>query len=208
MTVTLDTKDQRTSYALGLDIAASLQRLPLKVDLDCYLQGLNDMLDGKKLLLEQDEFTEVMRDFQAALRKAGEAAQEKMGTANMAEGQAYQKNNGARDGVTTTESGLQYEMVEEGDGASPDATDTVTVHYCGTLINGSKFDSSYDRGEPATFPLNQVIPGWTEGVQLMRIGAKYRFVIPSGLAYGENGAAPAIGPDATLIFEIELISIQ
>lgn len=122
-------------------------------------------------------------------------------------GQQYMSENAKREGVKTTESGLQYEVITEGDGKSPTATDTVLVHYKGTLIDGTEFDSSYKRGEPIEFPLNRVIPGWTEGVQLMKEGAKYRFVIPPNLAYGAQGAGP-IGPNETLVFEVELLKVR
>ncbi len=127
---------------------------------------------------------------------------------NKAAGQAFLAENGKKDNVVTTGSGLQYEIIEQGDGASPSASDNVTVHYKGTTIDGKVFDSSYDRGAPATFPLNRVIAGWTEGLQLMKEGAKYRFFIPSDLAYGERGAGRMIGPNSALIFEVELIKVQ
>ncbi len=127
---------------------------------------------------------------------------------NKAAGQAFLAENGKKDSVVTTGSGLQYEIIEQGDGASPSASDNVTVHYKGTTIDGKVFDSSYDRGAPATFPLNRVIAGWTEGLQLMKEGAKYRFFIPSDLAYGERGAGRMIGPNSALIFEVELIKVQ
>ncbi|MGR9051194.1 MAG: FKBP-type peptidyl-prolyl cis-trans isomerase [Gammaproteobacteria bacterium] len=127
---------------------------------------------------------------------------------NMAKGGAFLAENAKKPGVVTTASGLQYEVIQEGTGASPNASDSVTVHYRGTTIDGSEFDSSYSRGAPATFPLNRVIAGWTEGVQLMKEGAKYRFYIPSNLAYGTRGAGRKIGPNATLIFDIELIKVQ
>ncbi len=123
-------------------------------------------------------------------------------------GEQYLAENAKKETVKTTASGLQYEVLTEGTGKSPSATDTVKVHYRGTLIDGTEFDSSYSRGEPAEFPLNRVIPGWTEGVQLMKEGAKYRFVIPSQLAYGSRGAGPVIGPDETLIFEVELLEVK
>ena len=140
--------------------------------------------------------------FAAAAAAAGTPA------GNQKEGEAFLAANGKKPGVTTLPSGLQYVVLKEGTGRQPAATDTVTVHYQGTLINGTEFDSSYKRGQPASFPLNQVIKGWTEGVQLMKEGAKYRFFIPPHLAYGQRGAGPVIGPNATLIFEVELLSVK
>ncbi|WP_051906784.1 FKBP-type peptidyl-prolyl cis-trans isomerase [Methylomarinum vadi] len=127
---------------------------------------------------------------------------------NKAAGEAFLAENGKKDNIVTTDSGLQYEVIEQGNGASPSATDNVTVHYKGTTIDGKVFDSSYDRGAPATFPLNRVIAGWTEGLQLMKEGAKYRFFIPAQLAYGERGAGRVIGPNSALIFDVELIKVQ
>lgn len=140
--------------------------------------------------------------FAAASAAAGTPAE------NQKEGDAFLAANGKKPGVTTLPSGLQYAVLKKGTGRQPAATDTVTVHYQGTLINGTEFDSSYKRGQPASFPLNQVIKGWTEGVQLMKEGAKYRFFIPPHLAYGQRGAGPVIGPNSTLIFEVELLSVQ
>ncbi len=127
---------------------------------------------------------------------------------NKAAGEAFLAENGKKDNIVTTASGLQYEIIEPGEGASPSASDSVTVHYKGTTIDGNVFDSSYDRGAPATFPLNRVIAGWTEGLQLMKEGAKYRFFIPAELAYGERGAGRAIGPNSTLIFDVELLKVR
>jgi FKBP-type peptidyl-prolyl cis-trans isomerase len=139
-------------------------------------------------------------------KQQGEA--KKKGDENMKKGQEFLAQNGKKAGVKTTASGLQYEVIKEGTGKQPTAENTVTVHYTGTLINGKKFDSSVDRGEPATFPLKGVIAGWTEGLQLMKIGAKYRFYIPSNLGYGERGAGADIGPNETLIFDVELIDVK
>jgi FKBP-type peptidyl-prolyl cis-trans isomerase FkpA/FKBP-type peptidyl-prolyl cis-trans isomerase FklB len=127
---------------------------------------------------------------------------------NLARGRAFLEENASKDGITVTASGLQYEVLQEGDGPSPSARSTVTVHYRGTLLDGSQFDSSYERGEPISFPLNRVIAGWTEGLQLMQVGASYRFFIPSELAYGSHGAGGAIGPNETLIFEVELLKFN
>jgi FKBP-type peptidyl-prolyl cis-trans isomerase len=148
-----------------------------------------------------------MQSFQQQVAQQQEAKQKVAGEKNKTEGEAFLAKNKARKEVKTTASGLQYEVLTEGTGANPKATDTVTVNYKGTLMDGTTFDSSYDRGQPATFVLNQVIPGWTEGVQLMKVGSKYKFYIPSALGYGERGAGGVIGPNAPLVFEVELVSI-
>jgi FKBP-type peptidyl-prolyl cis-trans isomerase FkpA len=142
------------------------------------------------------------------VRRHADQAKQAQVTSNGETGDAFRAENAAKDGVTVTDSGLQYEILEAGGGETPTETDTVTVHYKGTLIDGTEFDSSHKRGEPATFPLNRVIKGWTEGVQLMQVGATYRFVIPPELGYGEAGAPPNIGPNSTLVFEVELLGIQ
>jgi FKBP-type peptidyl-prolyl cis-trans isomerase len=152
----------------------------------------------------QRTLTELKQEAAATERRQREERARK----NLAEGKAFLAENGKKDSVWTLPSGLQYQVITKGEGNSPEATDTVTVHYRGTLIDGSEFDSSYGRGQPATFPLDRVIRGWTEGLQLMRPGAKYRFYIPPELAYGEDGAGASIGPNATLLFEVELLSVQ
>ena len=205
--MTLDTKDQKTSYALGLDIGSSFSKLPVDVQLECFFAGGSDVVEGKPIQLEQGEFETVMRECQKNLKAEGEKKQQEAGTSNTSEGSAFLTENGSKDDVTTTTSGLQYTVLTEGEGSVPSAEDTVQVHYTGMLLDGTVFDSSVKRGTPATFPLNRVIAGWTEGVQLMKVGSKYRFFVPPELAYGEKGAGQAIGPNATLIFDVELLSI-
>ena len=200
------------SYALGVnighDLAKNLETLPgdSNIDQDIFLAGLAAELKANETLIPADSaITILQKFFMAAQEKAMEEAKAK----NTQEGKEYMETNGKREGVFTTESGLQYEVITEGKGPKPTAEDIVKCHYHGTLIDGTVFDSSVERGEPAEFPLNAVIKGWTEGVQLMSVGSKYRFVIPGDLAYGEYGMGGRgpIGPNQTLIFEVELLDI-
>ncbi len=207
MTIELTTEAAKTSYALGLDIATSLQKMPIEIDQDAFNAAIADVFAGAELSLSPEEFQSTMTAFQTKLQAAAQEQQAAAAKVNRDAGIAFLAENAKDAAVTTTESGLQYSVIEAGDGDKPTSSDTVTVHYTGTLIDGTKFDSSVDRGQPATFPLNGVIPGWTEGVQLMSVGSKYRFVIPSELAYGAQGAGQVIGPDSVLVFEVELISI-
>jgi FKBP-type peptidyl-prolyl cis-trans isomerase FkpA len=195
----LDDDAQRASYAQGLQFGQQGQGLPVEVD--AFLAGVRDGLEGTGKL-QGDDLQAALADFNKILADSHAAKAE----ANATAGTAFLAENAERPGVVVTDSGLQYQVLEEGDGPKPSAEDTVTVHYKGTLIDGTQFDSSYDRGQPATFPLNRVISGWTEGLQLMSVGSKYRFWIPAELGYGEN-ASPQIGPNQTLIFEVELLDI-
>jgi len=208
MVDTLTTEAEKTSYALGLDVATSLKKMPLEIDLPSFNQAFADVFAGNELLLGQDEFATVMQEFQTKLQAEAQKIQAELSAKNEEIANAFLAENAKKEGVTTTESGLQYSVITEGDGAQPTSSDTVTVHYTGTLPDGTKFDSSVDRGEPATFPLSGVIAGWTEGVQLMKVGSKFRFVVPANLAYGDRGAGQLIGPGATLVFEVELLAIS
>jgi len=196
------------SYAYGTVIARQLKQMGLQVDTTELVKGMSDTLEGKEPRLTQAQAQKVLMAFQEQAMKEKEAGAATASVKNKEEGTAFLAKNGKREGVTTTKSGLQYEVLKKGDGAKPAATDTVKVHYHGTLLNGTVFDSSVERGEPTTFPLNGVIPGWTEGVQLMNVGSKFKFAIPSDLAYGDRGAGGDIGPGATLIFEVELLAIE
>jgi FKBP-type peptidyl-prolyl cis-trans isomerase FkpA len=198
--------EDRASYIIGYNLGRTLKQNDVKANTDLILRGLNAGLTGEKGMFTDEEMQAAMQALQQQVQTAQAAKQKVLGEKNKTEGEAFLAKNKARAGVKTTASGLQYEVLKEGSGPSPKATDTVTVNYKGTLMDGTTFDSSYDRGQPATFVLNQVIPGWTEGVQLMKPGAKYKFYIPSNLAYGEQ-APPQIGPNAPLIFEVELLSI-
>jgi FKBP-type peptidyl-prolyl cis-trans isomerase len=210
MSLELSSVAAKTSYALGIDVGNSFRRLPFKIEVAAFCQGIQDLAAGAKLQLSPEEFQAVMQAFQKQMQQQQQQAGEEAGAngdANRKVGEEFLAKNKSRSGVTTTASGLQYEVLTAGAGAKPAATDVVTVHYTGRLLDDTEFDSSVSRGEPATFPLNQVIPGWTEGVQLMGIGGKYRFFIPSDLAYGARGAGQVIGPHSTLVFDVELLSI-
>lgn len=203
----LETPEERLSYTIGMDIGQSLAGQDMPLDIDILMQGLRASYLGEETLLTQEEALAEREQF--IQRRQQQLAEERGEEArvNAEEGEAFLAANAEKEGVTVTDSGLQYRVITEGEGASPDADDRVTVHYRGKLINGVEFDSSYARGEPATFGLSQVIPGWTEGVQLMKEGAKYEFFVPSELAYGEQGRPGPIGPNATLIFEVELLEV-
>ncbi|HEX5719646.1 MAG TPA: FKBP-type peptidyl-prolyl cis-trans isomerase [Thermoanaerobaculia bacterium] len=198
----------RASYIIGLNLGQSLKAQEVPVTPDLIIQGLRDGLGGANALLTPEEIQAAMQEFQTQLMAAQQSKREAAGAKNMQESQAYLDQNKAKAGVKTTASGLQYEVLAEGSGESPKPTDKVTVHYRGTLPDGKVFDSSYDRNEPATFPVNGVIPGWVEALQLMKPGAKYRLVIPPALAYAERGAGNDIGPNQVLLFDVELISID
>ncbi len=206
--LTLTTQKDKASYAIGMNVAKTLQRQSIEVDPAILLQGLKDQIAGGKTLLTEQEAQTVVTELQAEARKKQEEKMKQAGEVNKTEGDAFLAANKTKEGVVTLPSGLQYKILKEGDGPKPTATDSVVCNYRGTLINGTEFDSSYKRGQPATFPVNGVIKGWTEALQLMPTGSKWQLFIPPDLAYGARGAGPDIGPDATLIFEVELLSIQ
>jgi FKBP-type peptidyl-prolyl cis-trans isomerase FklB len=197
-----DLKD-KASYAIGIDIGMNFKKQNMDLNPDAMAAGAKDALNGKPQV-SPNEVREIMTQWQKEL---GEK-QKVMATKNQADGEKYLAENKKKEGVKTTGSGLQYKSLKEGTGSQPKGADTVTVNYRGTLIDGTEFDSSYKRGEPATFPLNGVIKGWTEGLQLMKKGSKYQFVIPPNLAYGERAVGGDIGPNSTLIFEVELLDIK
>jgi len=203
----LTSENAKLSYAIGMDIGMSLKSLNAKLDRTALVAAINDRLDDGKLKLSEEDAAKAKQAFFKKQAEARAATQKAAGEKNKADGAKFLAENGKKKGVTTTKSGLQYEVLKQGDGAKPKATDQVTVHYRGTLIDGTEFDSSYKRGQPVTFPLNGVIKGWTEGVQLMTVGSKFKFVIPSELAYGSHGAGSKIGPDSVLVFEVELLGI-
>ncbi len=202
----MEDKD-KLSYALGLDVGQSFKRLPTEINLDVLTKALKDVFTDQKLELSQEEFQSEMQAFQKTMQAEGEKVQGQMSEKNIKEGLSFLEENKKRDGVVVTESGLQYEVISEGEGPQAIAEDTVSVHYAGTLINGTEFDSSIKRGQPAQFPVKGVIPGWTEALQIMNVGSKYKLYIPADLAYGERGAGQDIGPHSTLVFEVELLDI-
>jgi FKBP-type peptidyl-prolyl cis-trans isomerase FklB len=202
------TQKEKVSYIIGTDIAKNLKKQGIDIDPDMLFKGLKDAFTDQKLALSDSEIQQVMMAFQQEMmakqsQKAGELAEK-----NQKEGAEFLAANKKKDSVITLPSGLQYKVLVEGSGKMPTISDTVTTNYRGTLIDGTEFDNSYKRGEPATFPVRGVIPGWTEALQHMKVGAKWLLFVPSGLAYGEQGAGQTIGPNATLIFEVELLSIK
>ena len=204
----LKTQRDKVSYSMGLDIGRMLKMQGVDVDLELVTRGLKDAYTGNQPLLTDEEMQEVLTNFKKEFIAKQQELAKQQGEKNKKEGEIFLETNKKKEGVQTLPSGLQYKVLKAGAGKKPTATDTVTVHYRGTLIDGKEFDSSYRRGKPATFPVNGVIPGWTEALQLMEEGAKWELFIPSNLAYGERSAGGDIGPNATLIFEVELISIE
>lgn len=195
------------SYGIGFNMGRQLSDAPFKLDLDRLIEGLRDASAGKPSAVSEANVRAALESLEKEAMAGAEAKARVDGEANGKAGDAYRAENGKKAGVVTTPSGLQVETIKEGTGASPKAADTVKVHYTGTLINGTKFDSSVDRGEPISFPLNGVIPGWTEGLQRMKVGGKSRLVIPPAIGYGASGSGP-IPPNSTLVFEVELLAIE
>ncbi|MCU0331298.1 MAG: FKBP-type peptidyl-prolyl cis-trans isomerase [Candidatus Kapabacteria bacterium] len=200
------TKKDTASYALGVNVGTSLREQKIPITTEMLLAGLRDAMENKALLTDEQVKAALMA-LQQEMVAAADAEKAKSATSNKEAGEKFLAENKKKPGVITTASGLQYKVITQGKGAKPAATSTVKVHYKGTLIDGKVFDSSYDRGEPIEFPLNGVIAGWTEGVQLMSVGSKFEFYIPGNLAYGERGAGQDIGPNSTLIFVVELLDI-
>jgi FKBP-type peptidyl-prolyl cis-trans isomerase FklB len=205
---TLDSETAKTSYALGMNIAHTVKMQPLVLDQNAFVQGMRDVLAGGKTLLTDDEMAAALTVLESQMTaKAAEEAK-KMGDVNKTQGEAFLAANKTKEGVVTLPSGLQYKIITAGTGPKPTAADTVICNYRGTLLDGKEFDSSYKRNQPLSIPVGRVIKGWTEALQLMPVGSKWQLFIPSDLAYGERGAGADIGPNSTLIFEVELISIQ
>ncbi len=200
-------KQVKYGYALGSDVGRNFKKQGFDIDVNAFLAGFKAAQNGSTLLSDE-EITTALQEFQTEMITKMVEQRSKKAAENKEAGEKFLAENKTKEGVKTTESGLQYIVEKEGEGENPAAEDTVEVHYRGTLLDGTEFDSSYKREEPAKFPLNRVIKGWTEGVQLMKKGAKYKFFIPSELAYGEAGAGETIPPNATLIFEVELLSFE
>jgi FKBP-type peptidyl-prolyl cis-trans isomerase FklB len=204
----LSTQKDKVSYAIGMSIGANLHKQAVDVDPKVLEQGLQDAFSGGKTILSEDEARATLTEFQTEMRQKQQEKMQQVSAENKKEGEAFLAANKAKEGVVTLPSGLQYKIETAGTGPKPTTGDTVVCNYRGTLIDGKEFDSSYKRGQPATFPVSGVIKGWTEALQLMPVGSKWQLFVPSDLAYGERGTGADIGPNATLIFEVELLSIQ
>jgi len=203
----LKTKQERLGYAIGMNIATNMMKQKVDVDADQLAAGLKAVLKDEKPLLSEAEMGEILTSYQQEMQMQQMAKMAAEAAKNEKLSQEFLTENGKKDGVVTLPSGLQYKIIKAGTGAKPAVDSKVQVHYRGSLVDGTEFDSSYKRGEPASFPVNGVISGWTEALQLMKEGAKWQLVIPSDLAYGENGAPPMIPPNATLVFDVELLKI-
>jgi FKBP-type peptidyl-prolyl cis-trans isomerase len=203
----LNTDEQKLGYIIGMDIGKSLRQQGTTVDLDALIDAISATYKGEDLAMTAEEAATIRQEYVQKRQEAQQAESTAVGVNNLAEGQKFLADNKGKEGVQTTDSGLQYKVLTMGDGAKPAATDTVKVHYRGTLLDGTEFDSSYARNEPISFALNRVIAGWTEGVQLMPIGSKFEFYIAPELAYGDGGGGP-IPPNSTLVFEVELLDIE
>lgn len=206
----LELKDQKDkeSYSLGYQFGQNLKNQGIDLNLDVYASGIRDAFDGKEPQMSQEEIRATITGLQQRLRAERQKELKEKSAKNLEEGKSFLVDNQKKEGIKTLPSGLQYKIIAEGSGKMPKAEDTVTVNYKGTLIDGTEFDSSYKRGQPATFQVNGVIKGWTEALQLMKEGSKWQLFIPPELAYGERGAGRDIGPNATLIFEVELLTIK
>lgn len=200
----IESDKQKLSYAMGIFFGQSITRQEMDIDVPAFMQAVEDMLKGSELKMTRNEMQQILTDFQ----KQEQEQRDEQASGNKDAGIKYLEENKNKEGVVTTASGLQYKVVREGKGKKPGATSKVEVHYRGTLIDGTEFDSSYARGEPATFGVNQVIKGWQEALQLMPVGSKWQIYIPSDLAYGERGAGGSIGPNSTLVFDVELLDIK
>ena len=203
-------KDQRDkeSYSLGYQFGQGLKAQGLDLNLEVYTSGIRDALGGKTPSLSREEMQKTLSDFQQRITAARQRELQEMSAKNLAAGKAFLEENKKKEGIKTLPTGLQYKVLTEGSGKTPKVTDTVTVHYRGTLINGTEFDSSYKRGQPATIQVKAAIRGWTEALQLMKEGSKWQLFVPPELAYGDRVAGPQVSPNSALIFEVELISIK
>lgn len=205
--LTLDTLEQKVSYTIGVSIAENVQVQDFAFDVDTFAQAVADVKAGRESQMSEEEMRATMRSFQTIQREAAMSKAKEESAENIAAGQAFLASKAQEDGVEKTESGLHYKVITKGDGAIPKASDQVVAHYKGTLIDGTVFDSSYDRGQPATFGVSNLIPGWVEALQLMPVGSKWELYVPSDLGYGDRGT-PSIPPGSTLIFELELLELK
>jgi len=206
----LELKDQKDkeSYSLGYQFGQNLKNQRMDINFEAYTAGIQDALGEKEPLMKPEEIRATLRGIQQRVMAEQQKRSKEQAAKTLSEGKAFLAENGKKEGIKTLPSGLQYKVLAEGSGKTPKSTDTVTVHYRGTLINGTEFDSSYKKGTPQTFPVNGVIRGWTEALQLMKEGSKWQLFVPSNLAYGERGMGTHIPPNSTLIFEMELISVK
>jgi len=204
----LKTLTERVSYGIGVSMGGDFKVQQIQVNPDLIAQGVSDAMGDGKLLMNDEETQKTMAEFQVELKAAQEKRVAELAAKNIKDSEAFLAENAKKEGMIVLPSGLQYKVIEPGKGNSPTVQSTVTVHYRGRLLDGKEFDSSYERGEPATFPVAGVIPGWTEALQLMKEGAKWELAIPANLAYGERGAGQVIGPNSVLLFEVELVSIK
>lgn len=204
----LESQKDKVSYSIGWDIGNSFKKQSIEINPDILLKGINDVLSGDNPQMTEKEMGETMMNFQKEMMAKRAETQKNIGEKNKKEGEEFLAKNKNNKGIVSLPSGLQYRVIKEGNGKIPKLTDTVTVHYKGTLIDATEFDSSYKRGEPAKFPVSGVIKGWTEALQLMKVGSKWELFIPSNLAYAERGAGNIIGPNAVLVFQVELLSIE
>jgi FKBP-type peptidyl-prolyl cis-trans isomerase len=206
--IALETQKQKVSYSIGLDIGKNFKHSEIDLDMETFTRGIKDAIADSTPLLTEAQIQETMRQFQQEMMNKQSEKANTMGNENKTAGETFLAENAQKEGVVTLPSGLQYKIIKQGTGPKPKLTDEVTTHYRGTLIDGTEFDSSYKRGEPTSFPVNGVIAGWTEALQLMPLGSKWQLFVPSNLAYGTRGRGGPIGPNATLIFDIELLAIK
>ena len=199
---------EKISYVLGQEIGSSFKEAPIEINLDIFMQGINDSIKGRKSPLDANETNQIKQEFSRQIQESRQKQIAALSEKNREDGQAFLAANKNKEGIMTTDSGLQYKVLAKGDGPKPKQDDRVSVHYSGTLLDGTEFDSSYKREKPATFQVNGVIRGWTEALQLMNVGSKYRLFIPADLAYGQRGAGRKIGPNSMLIFDVELLNIE
>ncbi len=204
----LKTQKDKISYIIGTNLAKDLKNQSIEINMEAVTQGMKDIFAEKKLLLTEEEIQKIMTEFQQEMMEKYNAKMKKEGEKNKKEEETFLAENAKKDGIKTLPSGLQYQIITDGTGATPTANDTVVTNYAGTLLDGTEFDNSYKRGEPVTFPVKGVIAGWTEALQLMKVGSKWKLYIPSKLAYGERGAGQIIGPNSALIFEVELLDVK